>query len=78
MPTNVYPLADGTVVEVTSSDTYTGPGKKTGLRVGSGQWYRVNGGPWALSKHRNRHRQTEWLLMCQNLVDFLEGEQVDL
>lgn len=68
-------LPDGTVLDITVSDLHTGPGKEGGQRVGSGQWYRINGGEWILSNHRTMHRMFEWVELSENVKEFLEGEE---
>ena len=69
-------LPDGTLIEATVSDTHTGPGRQ-GQRLGSGIWYRANGGEWVLSSHRHMHKIMEWVALSENLADFLSGEEQD-
>lgn len=68
-------LSDGTIIDITSSDCHTGPGR-TGQRVGSGNWYRINNGQWFLSQHRHMYDLREWIDLSENLADFMEGENI--
>ncbi len=69
-----YTLPDGTVIEITHSDSYSGPGVTYGQRVGSAWWYRVNGGEWKITSNefRHLHKLHEWIFLCENLTDFIE------
>jgi hypothetical protein len=69
-----YTLPDGTVIEVTGSDGYSGPNVVYGQRVGSALWWRRPGELWVRSKWRTMHKLVEWISLCENMADFLEGE----
>lgn len=69
-------LPDGTVIDVTMSDGYSGPNGRQGCQRTSMNvaWYRVNGGDWSQSAHRTMHKLREWILLSEDLADFEEGE----
>jgi hypothetical protein len=66
-------LPDGTKIEITSSDTYSGPNGKPGcLRTSkNADWYRINDGEWQIAPQRTTHKLLEWIEMCENLHDFV-------
>jgi hypothetical protein len=70
-------LPDGTQIDYAGSSSNLPPGR-VGMHVGTAMWFRINGGEWSrfglLSRSHWRFR--EWLEMCENLADFLEGEKV--
>lgn len=70
-----FTLSDNTKIEVTVSDCHSGPSVKFGQRVGMAIWYRVNGGEWTKTVHRNMQKFLEWVRLSENLADFLEGEK---
>jgi hypothetical protein len=59
------------VVEWTGSDCHTGPGR-TGQRVGSALWFRVDGGEWRRLPFRSAFRLREALELSDTLADFLD------
>lgn len=59
---NKYELANGDIVEITASDSYSGPDGKPGCqRVGFAIWIRVNGGEWVRSPHKHMYQQIKEL-----------------
>lgn len=69
-----YRLPDGTVIEITRSDANTGPNREYGQRCGSAIWWRRPGDLWVQSRWRAMHRLVEWIALCEDMDDFLEGE----
>lgn len=59
------------VIEWTGSDTHTGPGR-TGQRVGSALWYRVDGGAWVMLPYRSGVRWWEALQLAETLAELQE------
>jgi hypothetical protein len=57
-------LPDGTQIDYAGSSSNLPPGR-VGMHVGTAMWFRIS--HW---------RFREWLEMCENLADFLEGEKV--
>jgi hypothetical protein len=72
-----HTLSDGTLIEWTYSDGHSGPAGKPGCQRTSHNvvWYRINGGEWSLTAHRNAHKFVDWISICENLTDFLDGEK---
>jgi hypothetical protein len=71
-----YKLDDGTVIEVTVSDTYSGPAGKPGCQRTSknAAWIRINGGEWRMTEYRSNLRLLEAIELSNNIADFLELE----
>lgn len=69
---NEYKLPDGTKIEITVSDTYSGPDGKPGCQRTSknAHWYKINGGKWEISPFRSGHRLMEAIELSENLADF--------
>lgn len=71
----MFTLPDGTLIEWTETGRVGGPASGSGQYYGRNYLYvRVNGGDWeAQDGFRNLHRLLEWLELCENLQDFMEG-----
>lgn len=69
-----YELMDGTIIELTISDSHAGPDGKPGCQRTSHNvtWYRVNGGAWGISPFRSQHRTLEAVEISESLHDFQE------
>lgn len=69
----IHILPDGTKIEVTTSDTYSGPDGKPGCQRTSKNmdWIKINDGRWEPSSFRSSWKLLEWLQLCENLADFL-------
>lgn len=67
-------LLDGTKIEITVSDTYSGPDGKFGCQRTSknANWYRLNGGSWEISPFRTGVRLMEAIELSDNIDDFNE------
>ena len=63
--------ADGSVVDIAVSDTHSGPGR-SGQRVGTGIWYRIDSGEWARIDYRTTHRLVDALAASESANDLLE------
>lgn len=73
-----FTLPDGSVVELQFTGKPNGPSQRGGQQYGTSfPWYRVNGGEWHRSIHRNLNRFCEWVACCETLADFYEGERND-
>lgn len=73
----IYNLKDGTVIEVTVSDSYSGPDGKPGCQRTSKNavWWRLPQTTWVLTEYRTMHKFIEHINVSENLAAFLEGER---
>lgn len=70
-----FTLPDGTHIECRYAGS-GGPEFKGGQQTGGCYaWYRINGTVWVPSEHRTMHRLVEWIGLCENFADFMEGEK---
>jgi hypothetical protein len=70
-----HKLPDGTVIEVTGSDAYSGPNVEYGQRCGTAYWWRIGDQKWVRSNFRTMHRLVEWISLCETVQDFYDGER---
>ncbi len=69
-----FTLPDGTVIQIAYSPFHAGPGQAHGLRCGRAIWWRRGGEKWVPSHWRTMHKMVDWILLCEDMADFLEGE----
>lgn len=69
-------LSDGSKIEVTYSDSHSGPDGPPGCqRCGSAIWFKLPGHKrFTRSAHRTMHRLLQWAELSNSVEEFLLGE----
>jgi hypothetical protein len=70
----IHTLNDGTTIETTVSDGYSGPDGKPGCQRTSKneEWLKINGGKWEMSPFRSMHRTRLMIQESNTLAEFMQ------